>query len=292
MIADDPGSEKEFIAPMLITCPHCSRSYLLDSDQINTSLPEATCLSCGTRLELPLPAPTAGAGGETLAKPDSAPRQEQEEGVTARVAETIPWENRLSFLDLRAYWHTTRSILLHPAQSFARWGPPRDGEAALLFLIIFGSAGEVLADYWLRVLQLAMGNSAGSVDNLISFGLFILKAPLLVLLATVLGSLVIHFFLFMLRAANEPWKKTFALFAYVSGSLAGLQLIPFVGLFLAPIWGSVACIWGLKALHRTSPWRVAASFSLPLAILLLVFVVLLLLMVGAGMFLLGNLNLP
>jgi predicted Zn finger-like uncharacterized protein len=277
---------------MLITCPRCSKSYLIDSNQISDSLADVTCLSCGTLLELPLPAPTAGAGGEPPAVADSGPGQEHEACVTMGGAETIPWENRLGFWDLKAYWQTTRSILLHPGQSFVRWGPPRDGEAALLFLLVFGSAGEVLADYWLRVLQLATGNSSGSVDNLTSFGLFILKAPLLVLLATLIGSLVIHFFLFLLHAANEPWKKTFALFAYVSGSLACLQLIPVVGLFVAPIWGSVASICGLKELHRTSPWRVAASFSLPLAILLLVFLALLLLIVGAGLVLLGNLKLP
>jgi hypothetical protein len=256
-------------------------------------------LQCGTRLEVPhqdLEGPRQGAAPPSPGEPSASPAKPEDhdhvDGGRQHGTEGLPWESRQSFMDLKAYWQTTRSVLLHPGESLARWGPPRDMEGALLFLLMFGSAGEILANYWVRLLPLASGKAAGSLDNMISFGLFMLKAPLLVLVTTLLVSLLIHFFLFLLRASLVPWKQTFALLAYVSGAIACLQLIPFLGLALAPIWGVAVSIRGLRQLHRTTTWRVVASLSLPLAILLLLFLALLLFIVGVGLIALGTFGLP
>jgi hypothetical protein len=284
---------------MLITCHLCGRLYLVDSNELTASSREATCLQCGARLEMSrqeLDGPRQAAPPRTPGEPSAIPAEpddlDQADGGRQHEREGFPWEKRQGFMDLKAYWQTTRGVMLHPGESLVHWGPPRDMESALLFLVMFGSVGEILANYWVRLLPLASGKAAGSLDNLISFGLFMLKAPLLVLITTLSASLLIHFFLFLLRASKEPWQRTFALFAYVSGAMAGLQLIPFLGLVLAPIWGVVASICSLRELHRTTTWRVVVSFFLPFAILLLLFVTLLLFIVGAGLIALGTLGLP
>ena len=196
---------------------------------------------------------------------------------------SIPWEQRRGFLDFQAYWQTTRGILFHPAQSFAQWNPPVEMEGALLFLVTFGSLGQILAQYWVMFLRDSMTTSAGVAQDWFGFSLFILKAPFLVLLSTLISAAVIHFFLFLLRATSGKWSKTFALFAYLSGALACLQLIPVAGLFIAPIWGLVSGVCGLRELHRTTTWRVIAAFFLPLIILLTLLFCLMLLIVGAGL---------
>ena len=265
---------------MVIQCPHCGHSYSVDSSQPVDLTAQTPCRVCAVPVA-PQPPDlvenTTGAADAAMAQTEeAAPGNPEPDAVP-------PWERRTGCLDLRAYWATTRAILFHPGQSFRQWGPRNDIEGALLFLLIYGSAGQVLGNYWLKLLHLLGGKSPASSLESIDFILFVLKAPFIVLLSTFLTSGIVHFLLFLTRASKEPWKQTFALLAYVSGALASLQVIPFLGLLLAPTWGLIVCICGLRELHRTSTLRVLTSLSLPLLLMLMVLFIFLMMLVGAGL---------
>jgi hypothetical protein len=134
-----------------------------------------------------------------------------------------------------------------------------------------------------------MGSSLGIPEDWLGFGLFALKAPFLVLLSSLVSAAIIHFFLFLLRATAHPWSKTFAFYAYLGGALACLQLIPVAGIFIAPIWGLVSSVCGLRELHHTDTWRVIGAFALPLGIFLVLLFFLALFIVGAGLVALNTL---
>ncbi|HAA02743.1 MAG TPA: hypothetical protein DCE18_05150 [Syntrophobacteraceae bacterium] len=277
---------------MQIQCPRCGQFHDVDGDAAHT--PDAyPCCS-------PLPdtaVPPPGSASLTAeAEPPFAAENEaeerhrtNEEALTSNPSISIPWEERRGFLDLQAYWKTTQGILFHPSQSFAQWNPPREMEGALIFLVIFGSLGQILAHYWLMFLQSAMGSLVIVGEDWLGFGLFALKAPFLVLFSGLVSAAVIHFFLFLLRATSQTWSKTFGFYAYLGGALACLQLIPIAGIFIAPIWGLVSSVCGLREMHHTTIWRVVAAFLLPLAIILILLFFLAMLIVGAGLVALNSL---
>jgi hypothetical protein len=266
-------------------CPHCGqlREYDEDADSNHNTPP--CCNMAGVAVPATPFAESleAGTGPAPTATEETAEQQAGDQTAYDGFGSSIPWEQRRGFLDFQAYWQTTRGILFHPAQSFAQWKPPVEMEGALLFLVIFGSLGQILAQYWVMFLRDSMTTPVGTAQDWFEFSIFILKAPFLVLLSTLFSAAVIHFFLFLLRATSEKWSKTFALFAYLSGALACLQLIPVAGLFIAPIWGLVSGVCGLRELHRTTTWRVIVAFLLPLIIMLTLFFFLMLLIVGAGL---------
>jgi hypothetical protein len=266
-------------------CPHCGqlREYVENGDS-NPSTPPC-CSMAGVNGPAAPFAESLAAGTEPAptATEETAEQQAGDQTTSDGLGSTIPWEQRRGFLDFQAYWQTTRGILFHPAQSFAQWNPPEEMEGALLFLVIFGSLGQILAQYWVMFVHESITTQLGTAQDWFGFSLFILKAPFLVLLSTLFSAAVIHFFLFLLRGTSEKWSKTFALFAYLSGALACLQLIPVAGVFIAPIWGLVSGVCGLRELHRTTTWRVIAAFLLPLMIMLTLLFCLMLLIVGAGL---------
>lgn len=266
-------------------CPHCGQIREYDEKAVSNPNTSPCCNMVGVSGPAAPFAESMAAGTRpaSTATEETAEQQAGDQSAPGGLGSSIPWEQRRGFLDFQAYWQTTRSILFHPAQSFAQWNPPVEMEGALLFLVTFGSLGQILAQYWVMFLRDTMATSAGVAQDWFGFSLFILKAPFLVLLSTLISAAVIHFFLFLLGATSEKWSKTFALFAYLSGALACLQLIPVAGLFLAPIWGLVSGVCGLRELHRTTTWRVITAFFLPLIIMLTLLFCLMLLIVGAGL---------
>jgi hypothetical protein len=277
---------------MLTQCPHCGQSHELDRDGQQDSCPPSHPTDGIKASPLPLVTFLPDSEESSDCLEESASDRQWGESPAEAARMPIPWEERSCFLDYTAYWQTTRSILFHPARSFARWSPPKDMEGALLFLVIFGSLGQILASYWVRFFQASTAGSAAPTESWISFGLFILQTPFLVLLSTFLAGVMTHFFLFLLRGTSQSWSKTFAFFAYVSGALASLQIIPFLGLVMAPFWGLVVSVCGLRELHQTNTWRVLAAFLLPLTLFLTLLFLLTLLIIGAGVVMLHNLPWP
>ncbi len=277
---------------MQTQCPRCGRFHEVDEDVVYNPSAHPCCSPNGTTELLP---PVSGSLTSEVAPPsataeETAEQQQTSEATPSSEAATnIPWEGRRGFLDFQAYWQTTQGILFHPAQSFAQWKPPGQMEGALLFLVIFGSLGHILAHYWLMFLQNVTGSSVGAAEDWLGFGLFALKAPFLVLLSSFVSAAIIHFFLFLLRATSQTWSKTFAFYAYLGGALACLQLIPIAGIFIAPIWGLVSSVCGLRELHHTTTWRVIGAFVLPLTIFLVLLFFLALFIVGAGLVALNTL---
>ncbi len=275
---------------MLTKCPHCGQIHQSQGEGAGDASPPVDKDGM-TGSSLPL-SPTSPSTSDNSFSfpPECLESPSPEEPEAQHVRTPIPWEERHGILDIGAYWRTTRCILLHPARSFAMWNPPEDMEGALLFLVIFGSLGQILANYWVRFLQMSIANTSVSSDNWIDFGLSVLQAPFLVLVSTFLSGVLMHFFLLLLRGTSLRWTKTFGLFAYLSGALACLQLIPLVGLLITPVWGVVVGVCGLRELHRTDTWRVVVAFLLPLAIFLTLLFVVLLLVVGTGLVVLRNLS--
>ncbi len=183
-------------------CPHCGQIREYDENAVSNPNTPPCCNMAGVSGPATPFAESlaAGTGPASTATEETAEQQAGDQTAPGGFGSSIPWEQRRGFLDFQAYWQTTRGILFHPAQSFAQWNPPVEMEGALLFLVTFGSLGQILAQYWVMFLRDTMTTSAGVAQDWFGFSLFILKAPFLVLLSTLISAAVIHFFLFLLRS--------------------------------------------------------------------------------------------
>jgi hypothetical protein len=72
----------------------------------------------------------------------------------------------------------------------------------------------------------------------------------------------VHLLLMLTGGANKPFHVTLRVFCFSYGSAQLLQLLPFCGNLLAPVWMLVCCVAGLAVAHRTSTGRSVTAMVL------------------------------
>lgn len=83
-----------------------------------------------------------------------------------------------------------------------------------------------------------------------------IAAPLIV-------GLMFHLCLMMTGARLQGFEATYRVVAYGFGSSRPLALIPFCGVFLAPVWSVVVYVVGLAAIHGIETWQALIAVLLP-----------------------------
>jgi hypothetical protein len=91
-------------------------------------------------------------------------------------------------------------------------------------------------------------------------------APLVTVILVFLASAVVHLLLTLFRGAHRGFDATLTTFGYVSGLLL-LLAVPGCGGILAFVWGLVATVVGLGAIHRCGTGKSAAAVLAPAALL-------------------------
>jgi hypothetical protein len=258
---------------MVITCPHCRFTARLDDAMQLSPAAPPLCPRCGTAIPLQPSAPPA-------ASAEAPPRPE---------ARRFPWETRTSALDPGALWRTTREILFHPKTAFSSVSYDAGSRSALIYALIYGSVGQILAIYWGTLSGILDGTiETGTVETTLLFVGTALFTPVCFVILLYLGAGLVHLFLKVLRGAHGPFAVTFQVAAYVSGAtslvnLLPLSLLPVVGGTIISVWALVLNCIGLASAHQTSRARALLALLLPLVLFVGVAILFILLIAAMGL---------
>jgi hypothetical protein len=194
----------------------------------------------------------------------------------------VYWEKRSSWLDLAAYWRTSISILFNPSATFTGLNYSTGIRSSLVYALVYGSLGQIIGRFWFTLIAIHNGVLTGDAfDNTMRFGGAALLTPILLVLFIFFAASLVHLALRLLFSARRSFSATFQVIAYTFGATSLINIIPFVGRFLMPIWALVLCFVGLTKAHQTS--KIKAFFALLLPLVLTGFLIAGLLLVATVM---------
>lgn len=231
-------------------CPFCSQ-------EIQESA--AKCVHCGQWLQ-------AGAAGVRMGPPQpevgahdgSFPAAPEEHEVDC------PWEDRGSYGTLNAFFQTATKCLLTPTAFFSRL--PRQG--GFLNPVLFGVmsivVSFVLAYIWYSLLG---RGGAGLIGLVIGLIFVVLGAFIIIPIALLVWSGILHLCLLMVGGANAGYQGTFRVVSY-SSVTSLFNAIPVVGT-VASLWGIVLTVIGLREIHNTSTGKSVAALLIPLGVVII-----------------------
>lgn len=240
---------------MIIRCPKCKfAGAISDTNRLTVEQP-LFCPRCQTLILYP---------DEQHAPVSSFIQGERQTPQAKRVH----WEMRGSWLDMAAFWRTSKSILFRPSATFSALNYEAGIRSSLVYLLIYGSLGQIIGRYWFTLLGIHYGILEGSaLSNTVRFAGTVLFTPLLFLAFTFVAAVLVHFVLRVLLAARRPFTATFQVMAYASAATSIVNVIPFLGRIIMPLWALVLYFVGLSKAHQSSKAKVFFALFLPLVIL-------------------------
>ena len=248
-----------------------------------------TCPSCGAPLPEPHErfCPHCGADLEAL-PPLEAPltRPQPRPGT--------PWEDRGRIGFIPALIETTQQVLTRPSAFFASMPVTGGIGGPLLYGILVGTLGVVVAALYREVFQALVGSTfagLGSSGELRRFMPFVMGgvglvlqvvfAPIFVTLGLFIAAAIAHLFLLLLGGARRGFEATFRVMCYGEAA-AVINVIPGCGGVIAGVYYLVLAIIGLAAAHGIGKGTAAAAVLLPLVLVCCC-------CVGAGLLAFGSL---
>jgi hypothetical protein len=234
-----------------MSCPNCGA--------VLSEPRERYCPNCGADLESP-----------PLLPPPSTGRQPRPGGT--------PWEDRARIGFVQALIETTQKVLAAPSAFFASMPVTGGIGGPLLYGIVIGSVGVIVAALYRAVFRALLGSTFMSLGGgselrrlmpLVTGGvgvvLQVVFAPLFVILGLFIAAAIVHVVLLMLGGARSGFEGTFRVLCY-SEATAIINVIPVCGGVASGVYFLVLAIIGLAAAHGIGKGTAAAAVLLPLVL--------------------------
>lgn len=193
---------------------------------------------------------------------------------------SIPWE--APGASLVQGWVDSVRLLVVAATDFFRRMAPATGDylKPFLFALICAYIGALFGWIYNMVFQVSLGallgfRGIGMFPGFMGLGLVsvLFLTPIALAVGLLLGTLVFHLMLVLLKAAGQPWEATFRVLAYSSvNNLA--SVVPLIGSLIGFFWWLYLAIVGLREAHRTTTGKAALAVLIPLGALCLCFLTL------------------
>lgn len=200
----------------------------------------------------------------------------------------LPWEDPTT-PPLEALYETVKLVLLRPREAFSRMSFSVSLGKPILFAVILGWLGAVVAQLYNWVFQSTLASvlpgifERKEVFTTKAFTLFaVITAPVWILFSLGIVTLILHFFLLLYGGASRGLGGTFRTLAY-SEVTQLFQLIPLIGGLVGLVWWLVIVIPGLATVHQTSTGKAAAAVLSPI-VLFCVCILLIIAVAGLGIF--------
>ena len=242
-----------------------------------------SCPSCGAVLPEPPDrfCPTCGADVEargTVPLVDDAPPGASLLTTPQRRPGSTPWEDRGRIGFIQALVETTQKVLSAPSAFFASMPVTGGIGGPLLYAIVVGSVGVIVAALYREVFRALMGSTlmtfgGGSEVRRVlpflmgGFGvvLQVIFAPLFVILGVFIVTAIVHVMLLLLGGARQGFEATFRVMCYGEAA-AVLNVIPLCGGLISGVYYAVLVIIGLAAAHGIGKGTAAAAVLLPMVL--------------------------
>ncbi len=192
-------------------------------------------------------------------------------------AGTFPWENRQALGFMPALTDSVRLLALNPKDAFAQIQEKGDYASPLLFGLIVSWAGFVASSIWQMLfgqswqaflpahMKSQMGGMAASAG--MTIGMMIIY-PVLYIIGIFIGTALLHVCFMIvggLSNSSSGFEGTLraASYSYVA-QLA--NVVPFLGGFIAAIWGLILMVIGAQAMHKCSQGKAIAAVLIPVVV--------------------------
>jgi hypothetical protein len=200
----------------------------------------------------------------------------------------LPWEHRAQLGFFKAWFDTVSLLITKPSEAFTMMRPEGGLMDPLLFGLIGGSIGSIMATLY----QFLLRSSGFTGQNTAFFNKFgvdvsgyivvdIIFTPVKVALGLFICGAILHLCLMLFGGANRPFETTFRVFGYATGATYLFCLVPACGGLVALIYLIVLTTIGLARTHQTTTGKALMAVLSPI-ILCCVSALLLALLVGGA----------
>jgi hypothetical protein len=205
-----------------------------------------------------------------------------------------PWERRGELGASTGFLEALKLFVVSPGEAFAQTRRQGDYASPLLFAIVVGCVGVLIAKVWetlfgMSVLSTFPPEVRDQLPFLVggsTFGLVLtlVLAPIYILVALFIWSALLHLCLVLvggLKQSTAGFEGTFRVVSYATVAQLG-SLVPVVGGLITLVWTIVLGVIGITSLHKSSQGQAIAALLIPLALCCLC-VVLFMMTIGAGL---------
>ncbi len=196
------------------------------------------------------------------------------EGGAAEAA--IPWEDRQRLGFVPALVNNVKLFIMSPTEGFRRMKEQGDFVSPIFFAVLVMWVGTFMGQIWGllfgSVTTLLPGMNEGAAAALAGRGVitigFLVLVPFLAVIGLFLGAGLFHLCLMMVGGTERSgagFEGTLRVLAYASVAHLA-QVIPLVGMLIAPVWAMVLFVLGFMAVHKTSQGKAIVAVLIPLAL--------------------------
>ena len=205
-----------------------------------------------------------------------------------------PWERRYELGTGQGFLEALKLFVVSPAEAFGQTRRKGDYASPLLFAIVVGWVGVLIAKIWetlfgMSILSTFPPELRDQLPFLVggsSFGLVLslILAPVYILVALFIWSALLHLCLVLvggLKHSSAGFEGTFRVVSYTTVAQLG-SLVPVLGSVITLVWSIVLGVIGITSLHKSTQGQAIAALLIPLALCCLC-VVFFLMTLGAGL---------
>lgn len=156
--------------------------------------------------------------------------------------ESIPWEDKEMGL-WRGFWLNWIDIMLYPRRFFSRLPKNKEITPALLFLLFS------YCIYLVMQIMFSQFRPSFEIKNFLMEEVVIGASVMLAGIFLISG--IIYLFIFIFKAGNK-WQNVFRTVCYVESAIILFGAIPFLGVLVGFIWGTILIIVGIKNVFNIS----------------------------------------
>ena len=173
-----------------------------------------------------------------------------------------PWDDRESLGLFSAYIQTTVKCLLNPTTFFSELPLDKGYLNPLAFGVVAAWAGIFLLFVLGSIIKGGLGLFGLIIVVVIACALIVPG----VLVGLCIWGLAVHGCLLLVGGASSGLQATFRVVSY-SACTQVFNAIPFVGNFVAQVYGAVLSVIGLKETHDTSTGKAVAAILIPYGVI-------------------------
>ena len=205
-----------------------------------------------------------------------------------------PWERRDEWGASQGFLEALKLFVVSPAEAFNQTRRQGDYGSPLLFAVVLGWAGVLIAKVWetlfgMSVLSAFPPEVRDQLPFLVggsTFGLVLslVLAPIYILVALFIWSALLHLCLVLvggLKDSTAGFEGTFRVVSYATVAQLG-SLVPIFGSLITLVWTVVLGVVGITSLHKSSQGQAVAALLIPLVLCCLC-IFFFLMTIGAGL---------